>query len=132
MFNSLQVQGLHHARPPCPSPSPGVCSNSYPLSQWCNLSMSSYVVAFTSCLQSFPGSGSFPMIWLSSSTTGTSYLLIDLYHNSSPICPTKQWPHALSPAALPSLGYPYLCVCFLKRCSFPRNQHCALATDETD
>ena len=70
MSNSLQAHGLHHARPPCPSPSPKVCSNSYPLSQWCHLSMPSFVVAFTSCLQSFPASGSFPIIWLFSSTTG--------------------------------------------------------------
>ena len=47
--------------PPCPSLSPGVCSNSCPLSQWCHPTISSSVVSFSSCPQSFPGSGSFPV-----------------------------------------------------------------------
>ena len=53
--------GLQHARLPCPSPTPGACSNSCPLSQWCHLTISSSVVPFSSCLQSFPASGSFPL-----------------------------------------------------------------------
>ena len=62
MSNSLQrPHGLQHARPPCPSPIPGVYPNSCPLSQWCHPTISSSVVPFTSCLQSFPASGSFPM-----------------------------------------------------------------------
>ena len=48
-------------RPPCPSPTPGVYSNSCPLSQWYHLSVLSSVIPFSSCLQSFPASGSFPM-----------------------------------------------------------------------
>ena len=52
---------LHHARLPFPSLSPGVCSNSYPLSQWWHPTVSSSVIPFSSCLQSFPASGSFPM-----------------------------------------------------------------------
>ena len=48
-----------HARPPCPSPTPGVHPNLCPLSQWCHPTISSSVVPFTSCLQSFPASGSF-------------------------------------------------------------------------
>ena len=59
--NSLQPQGLQHAKLPCPSPSPGVCSNSCPLSQWCHLTISFSVVPFSSCLQSFPALGSFPL-----------------------------------------------------------------------
>ena len=62
--NSLQPYGLQYARPPCPpSPSstPGIYSNSCPLSQWCYLTTSSSVIPFSSCLQSFPVSGSFPM-----------------------------------------------------------------------
>ena len=51
---------LPHTRPPCPSPSPRACSDSCPLSQWCHLTISSSVLAFSSCLQSFPASGSFP------------------------------------------------------------------------
>ena len=53
--------GLQHAMLPCPSPTPGVCSNSCSLSQWCHPTISSSVVPFSSHLQSFPKSGSFPM-----------------------------------------------------------------------
>ena len=49
---------------PCPSPFPGVCSNSRSLSWWCHPTISSSLVPFSSCLQSFPASGSFPMNWL--------------------------------------------------------------------
>ena len=59
MSHSLQPHGMQHARPPCPSPNPGAYSNSCPLSQWCNPTISSPVVPFSSCLQSFPASGSF-------------------------------------------------------------------------
>ena len=52
---------------PCPSPFPKVCSNSCPLSQWCHPTISSSVIPISSCLQSFPASRSFPMIWLLSS-----------------------------------------------------------------
>ena len=58
---SLQPHGLQHARPPCPSPTPGACSNSCPLSRWCHPTISSSVVPFSSCLQSCPASGSFPV-----------------------------------------------------------------------
>ena len=62
--NSLQPHGLQHARPPCPLRSPSICSNSCPLSQWCHPTISSSVIPFSSGLQSFPASGSFPMSWL--------------------------------------------------------------------
>ena len=58
---SLQSHGPQHTRPPCPSPTPGVYSNSCPLSQWCHPTISSSVVPFSSRLQSFPASGSLPM-----------------------------------------------------------------------
>ena len=58
--DSLWLHGLEHARPPCPSPTPGTCSNSCLLSQWCHPTISSSVVPFSSCLQLFPASGSFP------------------------------------------------------------------------
>ena len=61
MSDSLWPHGLQHARPPCPSATPGVHSNSCPLSQWCHPTVSSSVVPFFSYLQSFPASGSFPM-----------------------------------------------------------------------
>ena len=59
--DSLRPHGLQHTRPPCPSPTPGVYSNSCPLSRWCHPTISSSVIPFSSCLQSFPASGSFPM-----------------------------------------------------------------------
>ena len=59
--NSLWPHGLQHARPPCPSPSPRVYSNSCPLSRWCHPTISSSVVPISSCLQCFPALGSFQM-----------------------------------------------------------------------
>ena len=59
--DSLQPHGLQHTRPPCPSPIPRVYPNSCPFSQWCHPTISSCVVPFSSCLQSFPASGSFQM-----------------------------------------------------------------------
>ena len=59
--NPLWPYGLYHSKPPRPSPSPGACSNSYPWSLWCHPTTSSSVVPFSSCLQSFPALGSFPM-----------------------------------------------------------------------
>ena len=61
MSDSLWPRGLQHARPPCPSPTPGVYSNSCPLSWWCHPIISSSVVPSSSCPQSFPASGSFQM-----------------------------------------------------------------------
>ena len=58
--NSLWPHGLQHPRLPCSSPSPRVCLNSCPLSQWCHPTISSSVIPFSSRLQSFPASGSFP------------------------------------------------------------------------
>ena len=59
--DSLRPHESQHARPPCPSQTPGVYSNSCPSSQWCLPTISSSVVPFVSCLQSFPASGSFQM-----------------------------------------------------------------------
>ena len=79
-FHSVQFSSVHslgrvwlfvtpiepqHARPPCPSPTPRVYPNSWSLGRWCHLSISSAVVPFSSCLQSFPTSGSFQMSQLS-------------------------------------------------------------------
>ena len=58
--DSLWPHGLQHTRPPCPSPTPGACSNSSPLNWWCHPTISSSVIPFSSRLQSFPASGSFP------------------------------------------------------------------------
>ena len=59
--NSLRPHELQHARPPCPSPTPGVHSNSDPSNWWCHPAISSSVVPFSSCPQSLPASESFPM-----------------------------------------------------------------------
>ena len=61
MSNSLRPHEPQHARPPCPSPTPGVHPNPCPLSWWCHPTISSSVVPFSSCPQSFPASGSFQM-----------------------------------------------------------------------
>ena len=61
LSNSLWPHESQHARPPCPSPTPGVYPNSWPLSRWCHPAISSSVVPFSSCPQSLPASGSFPM-----------------------------------------------------------------------
>ena len=75
MSDSLWAHGPQHTRLPCPKPSPRVYSNSCPLSQWCHPTISFSVVPFSSCLQSFPASGSFPMSQLFTSggqSIGTS------------------------------------------------------------
>ena len=64
MSKSLQPHGLQHARLLCPSPFPGVCTNTCPLRWWCYLTISSSTAPFSFCLQSFPALESFPMSWL--------------------------------------------------------------------
>ena len=64
MSYSLQPRGLQHGRLPCPSLSPGICSNLCPLSWWWYLTVSSSAAPFSFCLQSSPASGSFPISWL--------------------------------------------------------------------
>ncbi len=75
--NSLQPHESQHARPPCPSPTPGVHSDSCPSSRWCHPAISSSVVPFSSCPQSLPASESFPMSQLftwGGQSTGVSAL----------------------------------------------------------
>ena len=75
MSDSLQSHGLQHTRLPCPSSSPRTCSNSCPSTQWCHPTISSSVIPFSSCLQSFLASGSFLMSQLFASrgqSTGAS------------------------------------------------------------
>ena len=83
--DSLQPHELQHARPPCPSPSPGVHSNSHLSSRWCHPAISSSVVPFSSCPQSLPASGSFPMSQLfawGGQSTGVSALASFLPKNT--------------------------------------------------
>ena len=73
--DSLRPRELQHARPPCPSPTPGVHPNPYPLCRWCHPTISSSAIPFSSCPQSFPASGPFQMSHLSASggqSTGVS------------------------------------------------------------
>ena len=77
LSDSLRPHGLQHTRVPCPSPSPSAYSNSCPSSWWCHSTIWSSVVPFSSCLQSFPTSGSFPVSQLFSAgeqSIGTSAL----------------------------------------------------------
>ena len=68
MSNSLRPHEPQHTRPPCPSPTPGLHPNPCPLSQWCHPAISSSVIPFCSCPQSFPASGFFQMSQLSTSS----------------------------------------------------------------
>ena len=72
--DSPRPHGLQHSRLPCPSPSPGACSNSYPLSQWCYPTILSSVIPFSSCLQSFPASGSFLMTMIPQKENQKTYI----------------------------------------------------------
>ena len=89
MSNSLQPHESQHAGPPCPSPTPGVHSNSRPSSQWCHPAISSSVVPFSSCPQSLPASGSFPMSQLfawGAHSTGVSASASVLPTNTLAVC----------------------------------------------
>ena len=92
MSDSLRPYELQHARPPCPSPTPGVHSDSRPLSQWCHPAISSSVVPFPSCPQSLPASESFPMSQLFSwggQSTGVSALASFLPKKSQSWSPSE-------------------------------------------
>ena len=80
MSDSLWSHGLQHARLPCPSPTPKACRNSCPSSQWCHPTISSFVIPFSSCLQSFPASGSFQ--WVSTSHQVAKVFEFQLQHQS--------------------------------------------------
>ena len=92
--DSLQPHELQHARPPCPSPTPGVHSNSHPSSWWCYPAISSSVVPFSSCPQSLPASWSFPMSQLfawGGQSTGVSALASVLPKNTQDFSFTMDW-----------------------------------------
>ena len=99
--DSLRPHELQHARPPCPSPTPRVHSNSRPLSQWCHPAISSSVAPFSSCPQCLPGSESFPMSQLLASggqSIGVSALASVLPKN------TQDWLDLLAVQGILSLG----------------------------
>ena len=78
--DSLQLHRLQHTRPPCLSPTPPTCSHSCLSSQWCHPTISSFVVPFSSCPQSFPAAGSFK--WVSSFHQVAKVLEFQLQHQS--------------------------------------------------
>ena len=88
--DSLWPHGLQHISPPCPSPTPGVYSNSCPLSWWCHSTISSSVVLFSSCPQSFPASGSFQMSQFF--TSGGQSIGV----SASTISPSNEYPGLIS------------------------------------
>ena len=117
MSDSLQPHELQHSRLPCPPLSPGVCSNSCSLSQWCHPTISSSVVPFSSCPQSFLISGSFPVSQLftsggqsvgasaSASVTSNKLLTPQLHGRASLVAQmVKNLPACRSPGFDPWLG----------------------------
>ena len=103
MSNSLRPHELQHARAPCPSPTPGVHSDSCPLSWWCHPAISSSTVPFSSCPQSLPASESFPMCQLCAwggQSTGVSALASFLPKNTQDWSPLE-WTGLIS---LQSMG----------------------------
>ena len=108
--DSLWPHGLQHISPPCPSPTPGVYSNSCPLSWWCHSTISSSVVLFSSCLQSFPALGSFLMSQFFTSggqSIGVSASASILPRDSQESSPTPQF-KSINSSALSFLYSPTL------------------------
>ena len=89
MSDSLRPHELQHARPPCPSPTPRAYPNSCPFSRWYHPTISSSVVLFSSCPQSFPASGSFPVSQFFSSSTRHKY-------GSFSVSPSNEHPGLIS------------------------------------
>ena len=92
MSDSLRPHESQHARPPCPSPTPGVHSDSRPSTQWCHPAISSSVIPFSSCSQSLPASESFPMSQLftwGGQSTGVSALASFLPKNTQDWSPLE-------------------------------------------
>ena len=117
MSDSLWPHELQHTRPPCPSPTPGVYSNPCPSSQWCHPAISSSVIPFSSCPQSLPASGSFPMSQLFSwggQSTGVSASASVLPMNTQDWSPLgwTGWISLQSKGCFPyDRAIPLLCIC---------------------
>ena len=108
--DSLRPHELQHARPPCPSPTPGVHSDSSQSSQWCHPAMSFSVVPFSSCPQSLPASESFPMSHLftwGGQSTGVSALASFLPKKSQGWSPNPKIP--VHPSTFPPPWQPQVC-----------------------
>ena len=108
--DSLQPHESQHTRPPCPSPTPGVYSNSCPSSRWCHPAISPSVVLFSSCPQSLPASGSFPMsqrfAWGGQSTGVSSFSIRPSSEHSGLISFRMDWLDLLAvPILLPKWAH---------------------------
>ena len=123
MSDFLQAHGLQHSRLPCPSPTPWARSNSCPLSQWCQPTISSSVVPFSSCLQSFPAWGSFLMSQFFTSggqsigaSVSASVLPVNIQHwfpaERMETIVTENWPNGITwiTASLTQWNYEPCCV----------------------
>ena len=115
--DSLWPHGLQHARLPCPSPSPRLCSNSYPLSQWYHPTISSSVTHFSSCLHSFPASASFPMSWLFASESEVTQSCPTLWDPMDSSLPGFSI-HGIFQAKI----LEWVAIYFCRRSSWPRDQ----------
>ena len=138
MSDSLGPHGLQHTKLPCPSPSPGVCSNSCPFSQWCHPTISFSIVPFSSGPWSLPASGSFPMSQLfawGGQSIGVSTLASVLPMNNQDWSPlgwtgwislqskglsrdfsnTTVWRHHFSSAQLSSWSSSHICTRLLEK-----------------
>ena len=108
MSDSLRPHELQHARPPCPSPTPGVHSNSCPSSRWCHPAISSSVIPFCSCPQSLPASESFPVSQLftwGDQSIGVSALASVLPVNTQD-CSPLEIPWTVARQTPLSMGFP--------------------------
>ena len=120
--DSLRPHESQHARPPCPSPTPEVHSDSCPLSRWCHPAISSSVVPFSSCPQSLPASGSFPMSQLftwGGRSTGVSALASFLPMNTQDCSPLgwTDWTSLQSKGLFKSLLQHHSSKASILRCS---------------
>jgi len=122
--DSLGPHELQHARPPCPTPTPGACPNSWPLSRWCYPTISSSVILFSSCPQSFPPSGSFQMSQRFGSggqSIGVSASTLDLPMN------TQDW--SIHSGMLNCLS-PVTTLCSIMDCSLPGSSDMGFSRQE--
>ena len=111
MSDSLRPHESQHAKPPCPSPAPGVHSDSHPLSRWCHPAISSSVIPFSSCPQSLPASESFPVSQLfawGGQSTGVWALASFLPKNTQGWSPLE-WTGWIYLQLSPTLCYPMNC-----------------------
>ena len=115
--DSLRPHELQHTRPPCPSPTPGVCANSHPLSWWCHSTISSSVIPFSSCFQSFPASESFPMSQFFESggqsigASASASVLPMTIQDWFPLGRTGWMAYRLALCFLISVDFPVSCMC---------------------